>query len=346
MPGATVAVWEALAKACASLCQARTNGLVAMSTLGEHEGAPRGRNADRAAGPKRVLPGGSEPRHRRQAVAGGEVVSSNAKWSKADSGEFLELRDESGNHCGTYFVDNPYKPYLAAVFTPSGHNVVAPRAAGHRHHHGLQYGLCADDVNFWEEDLASEPEEFRVPIGWQQSEKLERLTGIEGDGLVQELSWCHETYAGTCVSFREQRRIWVSKPRPGAYEWVWETELTARRDLRLVTSAWPQAGGYCGLGLRLAPEYFFRRSSVMAVPEERRVSGAAPASVTARGPRASVTFQQDLTKQQDVLHVQGCAPASNDAYAWLGLGPTNGAALTLRRGETLRRRYHLTVSDV
>lgn len=275
----------------------------------------------------------------------GGIVLSSGKWLKADSGELLELRDPGGNHCGTYFVDNPYKPYLSAVCTPNGQNVVATRPSDHRHHHGLQFGLCAEDVNFWEEELASEPEDFRVPIGWQQSQKLERLTGIEGDGLHQELSWCHETHAGTCVSFQEERLISVRQAAPGAYVWTWETTLTAMRDVRLVVSAWPQAGGYCGLGLRLAPELFLKRSTVALFPDEPRVSGSVPASVLVRGTRAAVTFHQDTTSQRDVLYLQGCLPHSTDSFAWLGLGPTNAAPRSIRRGERLHRRYQITVSD-
>jgi hypothetical protein len=272
-------------------------------------------------------------------------VLSSGKLLKADSGEFLELRDPSGNHCGTYFVDNPFKPYLAAVCTPNGQNVVAPRPVDHRHHHGLQFGLCADDVNFWEEDLASEPEDFRVPIGWQQSHKLERLTGIDGDGLRQELQWCHETYAGTCVSFQEERLISVRHAAPQTYVWTWQTTLTAMRDVRLVVSAWPQAGGYCGVGLRLAPELFGKRSSVSVLPEGPRFAGSIPSSVLVRGTRASVAFHQDTTAQQDVLYVQGCTPSSNEPFAWLGLGPTNGGPRSLRRGDKLRRSYQITVGD-
>lgn len=270
---------------------------------------------------------------------------SSEKLLKADSGEFLELRDASGNHCGTYFVDNPYKPYLAAVYTPSGQNVVAPRPTDHRHHHGLQFGLCADDVNFWEEDIADEPEDFRVPIGWQQSQKLERLTGGEGDGLCQELLWCHETYAGTCVSFQEERSISVRQVAPQAYVWTWRTTLTAMRDVRLVVSAWPQAGGYCGVGLRLAPELFWKRSSVSLDPEDRRFAGCIPSHASVRGTRALVTFHQDTTTQQDVLCVMGCTPSSSEPFAWLGVGPTNGGPRSIRKGDRLQRRYEITVSD-
>lgn len=265
---------------------------------------------------------------------------------KADSGEFLELRDAGGNHCGTYFVDNPFKPYLAAVCTPGGQNVLAPRPPDHRHHHGLQYGLCADDVNFWEEDLASEPDDFRIPIGWQQSDKLERLSDVEGDGLRQELSWCHETYTGICVTFREERSITVRQVSREAYLWTWETTLTAMRDVRLVVSAWPQDGGYCGLGLRLAPELFFRRSSIASRPDEPRALGYVPADVLVRGTRAAVTISQDTVAQQDVLCVLGCTPSSNEPFAWLSLGPTNDKPRWMRRGERLHRRYDLTVSDV
>ena len=47
---------------------------------------------------------------------------------------------------------------------PSGKDVVAPPPPDHPHHKGLQFGLCASDVNFWEGDKAHEPSNRRLTI--------------------------------------------------------------------------------------------------------------------------------------------------------------------------------------
>jgi hypothetical protein len=62
---------------------------------------------------------------------------------------------------------------------------VAPPPPDHPHHKGLQFGLCASDVNFWEGDKAHEPSNRRLTIDRQQTTKLERLPPAEGNGFSQ-----------------------------------------------------------------------------------------------------------------------------------------------------------------
>lgn len=62
-------------------------------------------------------------------------------------GKTVEFRDSDGKVCAIYHFDDPFKSYFGVLLTPGGKNVVAPRPADHPHHKGLQFGLCASDVN-------------------------------------------------------------------------------------------------------------------------------------------------------------------------------------------------------
>jgi len=252
-------------------------------------------------------------------------------------GAAVEFRDAGGRLFATYHYDDPYKPFFRSLCTPSDRDVVAVPAPDHLHHKGLQYGLCAEDVNFWEEDAASEPARRR--IGLQVTESLERLDGTERTGFTQQLIWRD----GVCVSFRETRTISVSQTSPAAYRWIWRTVLTAQRDLQLAVSAWPQQGGYCGLGLRLAPELFLRKSSTVSMPEGAGMSGSMPTSIAVHGARAGITFEQD--EQRDVLFIRGCDAGSQADYAFLSLGPTNGSPRSLKNGDCLVGLYAVTVEE-
>src|SRR5262245_10182777 len=117
----------------------------------------------------------------------------------------VELRDPSGKLCGSYHYDDPFKPFFRGLYTPKGHDVVAPPPRDHRHHKGLQYGLCAEDVNFWEEDKKSDGGDRR--IGRQVGEKPKLLTGGGETGFSQEIVWRDDV----CVSFHETRKILVRR---------------------------------------------------------------------------------------------------------------------------------------
>jgi hypothetical protein len=59
-----------------------------------------------------------------------------------------------------------------------------------------------------------------------------------------------------------------------------------------------------------------------------------------------VTFEQDTQFQQNVLYIRGYDPDSHDDFAFVSLGPTNGAPCTVKKGETLKGSYRITVADV
>jgi hypothetical protein len=75
-------------------------------------------------------------------------------------------------------------------------------------------------------------------------------------------------------------------------------------------------------------------------------SGGVVQSVRIQGTKAAVTFEQDTQFQQNVLYIQGCDPDSQGDFAFVSLGPTNGAPCTVKKGETLKGSYLITVADV
>ena len=52
------------------------------------------------------------------------------------------------------YGDAPYKPYMQALCTPGGVNVLRDAPHDHLHHHALMYAIKVDGVNFWEEHQA------------------------------------------------------------------------------------------------------------------------------------------------------------------------------------------------
>src|SRR5512142_2416250 len=45
----------------------------------------------------------------------------------------------------------PFKPYVAALRTPAGVNVLRDNVEDHPHHHGLMFAWRVDGVEFWGE---------------------------------------------------------------------------------------------------------------------------------------------------------------------------------------------------
>ena len=256
----------------------------------------------------------------------------------------IDIRNSSGRLCGTYHYQDPFKSFFRGLYTPGGLNVVGCPSPDHPHHKGLQFGLTCKDINFWEESLAAEPPDCQLPIGMQQTTMLEMLPPAGGNGFVQEVSWRrNET-----ITFQEKRIISV-KEVPRAYVWTWQSTLTARRAVTIISSVWGDAGncgrslGYCGLGLRLARDLF---TQGQVLPTGIR-SGATPARVSYLGRflgrGAEVIFEQD-PHQRNALFVSSYGGQPD--FAFMSLGPANLHPITLTSGQSLQNRYVVTVADV
>lgn len=245
--------------------------------------------------------------------------------------ETVEIRD-GANLCGIYHYNDPFKSFFRGLYTPSGKDVVAPPPLDHPHHKGLQFGLCASDVNFWEEDVAHEPPSRPLVIGRQQTTGLERLPPAEGNGFSQEVQWRTDTV----ITFNEIRKIWV-RTAPGAYVWTWQTTLIAERNVEIIESVWGPPG-YCGLGIRLIQDLF--QGGTVVPPGTG--TGSTPISVSFQGKGAQVTFEQDA-KQANGLFVSFYG--GDPDFAFMALGPTNLAPRALNRGDRLEGVYIIEVAD-
>ena len=255
----------------------------------------------------------------------------------------VTISNADGKLCATYHYVDMFKSFFRGLYTPSGKDVIACPPPEHLHHKGLQFGLCTSEANFWEEDEGNEPSYNQLTIGKQQTTKLDLLTNGE-IGFTQEIDWTSDE---VCL-FNETRTISVQE-RPGGYVWSWHTKLTAAaQDVKIVKSVWNAPGycqpdfGYCGLGLRLAPDLF--QAGVVAPPQK---CGSTPAGISFQGKGAAVIFQQSA-EQANALFVstyQNVSPYGPDGpgFAFLTVVPT---PRDLKQGESLDLNYIITVSDI
>ena len=210
-----------------------------------------------------------------------------------------------------------------------------PPPPPHSHHKGLQYGLCAQAVDFWEE---REQDANGRRVGRQVTQSIQP----SDNGFSQEIVWRD----GTAEVFTETRKVSVELKPPG-FEWRWQTTLIAKRDVTLDLSAWLIDGqfGYVGLGLRLEPAMFHKKSNVKVVPKQDVRLGITPERIIVQGTRAALTIAQDAA-QKDALYITGCAPGDPGEFAFVSLGPTNARGFPVNNGDSLNRTYYITVADV
>jgi hypothetical protein len=258
--------------------------------------------------------------------------------------QLVEFSSADGKPCATYHYMDKFKSFFRGLYTPSGKEVVASPPPEHPHHKGLQFGLCTSEVNFWEEDKASEPPHNQLTIGMQHNTKLDLLTGSE-IGFTQVIDWRTDTMS----VLNETRTISVQET-PAAYVWTWDTRLTAvAPDVQIVRSVWGAPGycdpdfGYCGLGLRLAADVF--QDGEVLPPQQ---CGSKPTtSISYQGKGAAVTFQQTAGKPNAlfVSTYQNAYPygPGGPGFAFLTFVPTPSE---LKGGETLELGYIVTVSDI
>ena len=149
------------------------------------------------------------------------------------------------------YTAHPYKPYVKALFSLQGDNVLLDAPPDHLHHHGLMFAVKVNGTNFWEE--ARNPG-VEKPLG------PPKVTTQAGEGapaqaeLTQTIDWvaqAHRDRADTwpVALLREQRRL-VLGVHPEAKEvaLLWQSRFTvgpAAPEVRLT------GADYHGLGLRL-----------------------------------------------------------------------------------------------
>ncbi len=133
------------------------------------------------------------------------------------------------------YTDVPFKPYVRALYSPAGLNVLLDAPPDHLHHHGLMFAVGVDDVHFWAED-AQAGKQMHTNTSVEVRDELAAFSGL--------LSW----HVGSKVLAREYRRITLSRTPPGLATNLitWRTSLTPDTEATLV------GNHYYGLGLRFA----------------------------------------------------------------------------------------------
>ena len=133
------------------------------------------------------------------------------------------------------YTDVPFKPYVRALYSPNGLNVLLDAPSDHLHHHGLMFAVGIDDVHFWAEDARA---------GKQMHTNTSVDVREDRAAFSALLPW----HIGSKVLAREHRRIAVLHPPPELPTSLitWWTSLTPDTEATLV------GNHYYGLGMRFA----------------------------------------------------------------------------------------------
>ena len=133
------------------------------------------------------------------------------------------------------YTDVPFKPYVRAMYSPAGVNVVQDAPPDHLHHHGLMFAVGVDDVHFWAEDRRA---------GTQMHTNTTVDVRDDAAAFSGLLPW----HIDSKVLVREYRRITVAHTPPGLATNLitWWTSLTPDSEATLTGSH------YYGLGMRFA----------------------------------------------------------------------------------------------
>ena len=133
------------------------------------------------------------------------------------------------------YTDVPFKPYVRALYSPSGLNVLRDAPPDHLHHHGLMFAVAVNDIHFWAEDnQAGGQKHSNTSVDVRDD--LAAFSGLVG--------W----HVGNKVLLREYRRITVLHAPPG----VAVNLITWRSQLMPDTEATLTGHHYYGLGMRFA----------------------------------------------------------------------------------------------
>lgn len=167
---------------------------------------------------------------------------------KADGNELLRYRQ----------IASPCKPYLQALSSPRGVQVLRDAPEDHEHHHGLMFALRADDADFWIERVADSDttsEAIVRTVGWQvPREKAEFHVEESPNGpyvvIHTKVDWLAN---GTKRLLIEDRKlvIQVVEQEPTCSLLSWRSRLEAAPEVDSV-KLW--GTHYAGLGMRFVEE--------------------------------------------------------------------------------------------
>ncbi len=144
--------------------------------------------------------------------------------SIARDGQHVEVRQGERLLLRYRYRGTSHKPYVEALTTPDGKNVLRDAPADHLHHHGLMLAWRVDGTNFWEEGKGSgreqhvEWDELRIATTRHVSEpgQIPREQAI----LRQYLEWVGPTGEPMLVESRELTiRAVAAEGEPHVLSW-------------------------------------------------------------------------------------------------------------------------------
>ena len=155
------------------------------------------------------------------------------------------------------FGTNQFKPYVRALYTLKGDNVLLDAPPDHLHHHGLMYAIRVNGINFWEE---RDQPGYERPVRLLPPQTGRSSSGLPRAWFTQVIDWVANKDAAvadtSAVALLVERRTLTvtidEKLQEVAVDWHADFEVGPGAAKVTVAGA-----NYNGLGLRL-PEPFNR----------------------------------------------------------------------------------------
>jgi hypothetical protein len=231
------------------------------------------------------------------------------------------------------YTDVPFKPYVKALYSPSGLNVVQDAPPDHLHHHGLMFAVAVNDVHFWAEDDRA-------------GRQMHTNTSVDVRDDIAAFSGLLPWHVDSKVLLREHRRITVLHSPAGvaANLITWHSSLMPDGDATLT------GHHYYGLGMRFAASMDRTGTFINAAGAEgevfrgdERLTPAKWCAYTAEVDGQPVTVAM-FDHPKNIRPVTWFTMRSPFAYLSATLR-YHETPLKIEPGKTLELRYGVAVSD-
>jgi len=205
-----------------------------------------------------------------------------ANFTLQQSSRASEWTIALGNRPVMVYAFDPQKnkPYVKALYTTKGFNVLRDSPSDHLHHHGLMYGIKVNGVNFWEETRGCGVEKV---VSWTAPEFGSDSAGRPQAQFSQVLHWLapEDAFLPDAKApslLIEQRRLILTvdeRLELVALRWDAHFQVGSRSNEVALTGA-----NYHGLGARFPEE--LDKLVVHLIPEGKLPLEGSHQDVTAR----------------------------------------------------------------
>lgn len=233
------------------------------------------------------------------------------------------------------------KACVHPIVTPGGATVTGFEMSDHVWHRGLWFTVkFVNGTNFWEE---------HAPFGTQRPTREPRAEYLD-DGAVRvsdDIEWASDA---TGVAIREQRTLTFRAAGEQTRVIDFATSLVAQADLTLDRTPYTTWGGYGGLSFRGSREL---HDATFEIPGGERVKGLAGQRHESIVLRAKVDGGKDRAIAMGVVDhpsndrepTPWYAKEGNGGFTYWNAAFLFHGPLTLRKGETLAKRYRIVYRD-